>query len=109
MRDSPRARKELAGIFGVGLGVEQLVEGVKAIAELGEKTVNTAAAVGLSTEKFSLMADAMKLVGGDAELATRSLITLAEKSRGGARQPVEPSARGVPRDAPFDRRPEGAG
>jgi hypothetical protein len=35
---------ELAAAFGIGFSVEKLVEGVKQLAEAGERTVNTAAA-----------------------------------------------------------------
>lgn len=71
--------KELAAAFGVGFSIEKLVEGVKTIAELGEKTKNTAAAVGMTVEQFSLMSNAMKLVGGDADLASRSLQIVQSK------------------------------
>ncbi len=71
--------KEVAGAFGIGFGAEQIVETVKQFAELGEHTVNAAAAVGYSTEQYSTMANAMALVGGDADLATRSLVNLQKK------------------------------
>ena len=71
--------QELAGAFGIGFGVERLVEGVKAIAELGEHTKNMAAAVGLSTEQYSEMAQAMGLAGGNAELVTRNLNQVQRK------------------------------
>ena len=71
--------REIAEITGVAFAAEKLGEFVKEMAELGEKTENTAAALGISAEKYSLMSRAMQLVGGDAELAARGLIILQTK------------------------------
>jgi hypothetical protein len=70
---------EVAATFGVGFSVEAIVEGLKSLAELGEQTVNTAAAVGLTTEAYSTLSQSLKLLGGDTDAAARSLTILQTK------------------------------
>jgi hypothetical protein len=64
---------ELAGILGVGFGAEKILEQVKMLAEMGEKTENIAAAIGTTPARFSELSGALQLVGGDAEAAQRSI------------------------------------
>lgn len=71
--------KELAELTGVAFAVEKLGEFIKETAEAAEKTENTAAALGIGAARFSQLSVAMRLAGGDAELAARSLTILQTK------------------------------
>jgi hypothetical protein len=68
----------MAEILGVAFAVERLTEFAKEMGELGEKTLNMAAAVGTTPEKFSLLTTAMQLAGANAETASRTLERLGK-------------------------------
>jgi hypothetical protein len=71
--------RELAGIFGVGFGIEQIAEGISHLAEMGERFENSAAAIGAKAGDYAKLAGAFQLVGGNAETATRT-IQLVERN-----------------------------
>ncbi len=79
IRNTIGGLREMAEITGVAFVAEKLGDFVKEMAELGEKTENTAAALGISAEQYSLMSRAMQLVGGDAEMAARAMTILQTK------------------------------
>jgi hypothetical protein len=69
--------RELAEIAGVAFVVDRVVEFATEIAELGEKTLNASAALGLSVPKYAQLAAALQLAGADADTANRALERLA--------------------------------
>jgi hypothetical protein len=69
----------MAEVIGAAWAVEKVVETAKEMGELGEKTENTAAALGISAKQFSLMSSAMAIAGGNADTASRGLILLQSK------------------------------
>jgi predicted HicB family RNase H-like nuclease len=69
---------QMAEILGVAFATERLVEFAKEMGELGERTLNMAAAVGTTPEKFSLLSVALGLAGGNAETASRTLERLGK-------------------------------
>jgi hypothetical protein len=80
--------KEMGEVLLAAFAVEKIVEFVKEIGELAEKTENTAAAIGVSAEKFSLMSSSMALVGGNADTASRAMILLQTKLVEGIENPA---------------------
>jgi hypothetical protein len=70
LRSSLRETAELAGALFV---VDKIREFTTAMGELGERTVNMAAAVGTTPHEFSALSGALRLAGGDAETAGRTL------------------------------------
>jgi archaellum component FlaC len=71
--------KHVAELFGIGLGIREVIEGIERLAEMGERMENTAAAIGMPVEEFSKLSGAMELAGGNADTARRSLILLQSK------------------------------
>ncbi len=69
--------REFAEIAGIAFVGERIIEFSKQMAELGEKTVIMAAALGLTPQAFSLLAGALTIAGGDAETAERTMERLA--------------------------------
>jgi hypothetical protein len=82
--------KELAALFGVGFGAEKLIEGIKSLAEFGEKTENIAAAVGAAPERYAKFAGALSLVGGDADTAAQRVAMMERQIRNGLENPGSP-------------------
>src|SRR5215831_4842569 len=71
--------KEMGEVLLAAFAVEKIVETVKAMGELGEQTENTAAAIGISAQKFSLLSATLELVDGRSETSARALIILQSK------------------------------
>jgi hypothetical protein len=71
--------KELAGVFGVSFGIEQIAEGIGRLAEMGERFENSAAAIGAKAGDYAKLAGAFQLVGGNAKTAART-IQLVERN-----------------------------
>jgi hypothetical protein len=65
--------RETAEIAGVMFAVDKMREYINSMGELGERTVNMAAAVGTTPHEFSLLSNALALAGGDAETASTTL------------------------------------
>jgi hypothetical protein len=63
--------------LGIAEAAEKVREFVTSMAEMGENAVIAAAAVGTTTEKFSILSGAVQLAGGDANAALRALQILA--------------------------------
>jgi hypothetical protein len=82
-----------AALLGVGLGIREIIEQFKELAEHAEHTENVAAALGIETEEYSKLSGALTLVGGNAETARRALISLQVKTVEAA------ESTGRPRDA----------
>lgn len=62
-----------AEAFALFFAVNKAREFASAMGELGERTVNMAAAVGTTPHEFSALSGALRLVGGDADTAGRTL------------------------------------
>jgi hypothetical protein len=71
------AMMEIAEAAGVAFAVERVGEWMAKTAEAGEKAVNLASAVGMSTQEFLEFSGAMTLSGGDADSASRTIERLA--------------------------------
>ncbi len=76
-----------AAAVGVGFGIEKTIEGVKELAEWGEKTENVAASIGVKPLEFAQLAGAFELVGGNAETATRTVQILERNIRNALADP----------------------
>lgn len=85
--------KEMAEFLGVAFAVERIGEFAKSMAELGEKTLNSAAAVGLSVEDFSRLNVAMTTAGGDADAAQRTIERLGHNMQSALAQPTGQAAK----------------
>jgi ABC-type transporter Mla subunit MlaD len=85
--------REIAEVAGVAFAVEKIAEFAKEMGELGERTLNMAAAVGTSVEKYSLLTGAISLAGGDAEGAGRTLERLGRNIQEALVQPTGNAAR----------------
>ncbi len=64
---------QIPEILGVAFAAEKLIEFAKEMGELGERTLNLAAAVGTTPEVFAELSAAIQIAGGTAETASRSL------------------------------------
>src|SRR5215471_8660657 len=73
MRSSLR---ETAEIAGAAFAIEEIKRFVEHMAELGEKTVNTAAAIGMSAEEFSALSGAMRVLTGNSEISAFAILHL---------------------------------
>lgn len=78
-RESVGSLKEGLEAAAAAFAVERVAEWAKSMAEAGERAINTAQAVGLPLQKFLDLAGAMRLAGGDADMAGRALTLLHEK------------------------------
>jgi hypothetical protein len=65
--------RETAELAGITFAVDKIREWISSMGELGERTVNMAAAVGTTPHEFSLLSRALELAGGDADTAGRTL------------------------------------
>lgn len=82
----------LAEALGAAFVVEQIREFSKEMAELGERTLNLAAAVGTTPEQFSALAATMQIAGADAETAARTMEILARNVGKALANPASDSA-----------------
>jgi hypothetical protein len=75
----------------VAFVVERVAEFARNMAELGERTLNASAAVGLSVPRYAQLASALQLAGADAQTAERALerlaVSLVEASGAGRATP----------------------
>ncbi len=73
--------RETAEIAGITFALDKIREYISSMGELGEKTVNMAAAVGTTPHEFSLLSNALVLAGGDADTVGRILTQLGRTWR----------------------------
>jgi hypothetical protein len=83
---------EVAGIAFVGEMVGKVVEMAKSMAELGDTTIKLAASVGTTPAEFSSMSAAMRIAGGDAEAAARTMERLGANLDTALRDPSSKAA-----------------
>jgi hypothetical protein len=83
---------EIAGIAFVGEMVGKVAEMAKSMAELGETTIKLAASVGTTPAEFSSMSAAMRIAGGDAEAAARTMEPLGANLDTALRDPSSKAA-----------------
>jgi len=69
--------RETAEVAGVVFAFEKLKEFAESMAELGEKTLNSAYILGLSVEEYARLSGAIRIFGGDADAVQRPLERLA--------------------------------
>jgi hypothetical protein len=69
--------REIAEAAGVAFVVERIAAFASEMAELGERTLNASAALGLSVPRYAQLASALQLAGADAQTAERALERLA--------------------------------
>jgi hypothetical protein len=81
------AFRELGETVGVAFAAEKIIEWTAAAAEGAETIKNLALATGISAQEFAQFSAAEKLVGGNAEAAARSMITLRQKMQQAVEQP----------------------
>lgn len=70
MRSGLRQTAEVAGIV---FAIDKIAEFTRRMGELGERTVYMAAATGQTPHQFSLLTTELRLAGGDAENASRTI------------------------------------
>jgi hypothetical protein len=75
MRSGLRQTAEVAGIV---FAVDKVVEWTKRMGELGERTIYMAAATGQTPHQFSLLTGALRLAGGEADRASRTIEILGK-------------------------------
>jgi hypothetical protein len=85
--------RDMAEVLGVAFAVEKIAEFAKEMAELGERTVNMAAAVGTTPEKFAELSAEMRLAGGNADTAGRTLERLGKNISLALASPTSEQAR----------------
>ena len=81
----------LAGVAGFA-AIEGINKLTSSMSELAEKTETSAAAAGMSVEKFSMLQRTMQIVDGDAGKATRTLAFLGRQIQEALADPVGKAA-----------------
>ena len=92
IRGAAAGFKEMAEVAGVAFVVERVSEFAKEMAELGERTLNAAAALELSVPRYAQLASVLQLAGADAETARRALERLAVSIVEATRDPASKAA-----------------
>jgi hypothetical protein len=87
--------RRTAAVAGAFYAVDKVREYVSAMGELGEKTVNMAAAVGTTPHQFSLLSNALVLAGGNADTAGRTLVQLGRNMQMALAQPASQAAKAI--------------
>jgi hypothetical protein len=85
--------RQTAEVAGITFAVDKLREWIASMAELGERTVNMAAAVGTTPHKFSELSGALEIATGSADGAGRTLERIGRNIQEALTEPSSQAAK----------------